>query len=134
MAKVWVLDTDTKGTGAEMVPLDRALEKKRSAPGNDRVSVIRRGRDHEPARDGDPDESGPRAPRRFKVVNAIRRQVLAEGIGAREVVELLEGIPSLADARVYVWEPEAEDWRPLTLREQKTLRASSSRKGVGVRP
>jgi hypothetical protein len=27
MAKVWVLDTETKGTGAEMVPLEKVLEK-----------------------------------------------------------------------------------------------------------
>jgi hypothetical protein len=27
MAKVWVLDTDTKGTGAHMVPLEDVLEK-----------------------------------------------------------------------------------------------------------
>jgi hypothetical protein len=28
MAKVWVLDTETKGTGAEMVPLEKLLEKR----------------------------------------------------------------------------------------------------------
>lgn len=27
MSKVWVLDTDTKGTGAQMVPLEKALEQ-----------------------------------------------------------------------------------------------------------
>jgi len=27
MAKTWILDTDTKGTGARMVPLEDALEK-----------------------------------------------------------------------------------------------------------
>ena len=27
MAKVWVLDTDTKGTGANMVPLERVLKR-----------------------------------------------------------------------------------------------------------
>jgi hypothetical protein len=27
MAKTWVLDTDTKGTGAHVVPLERALEQ-----------------------------------------------------------------------------------------------------------
>ena len=27
MAKAWVLDTDTKGTGAQMVPLEKVLEK-----------------------------------------------------------------------------------------------------------
>jgi hypothetical protein len=30
--KTWVLDTDTKGTGAQMVPLDKALERKEPEP------------------------------------------------------------------------------------------------------
>jgi len=32
MAKRWVLDTDTKGTGARMVPLDDVLEKPQPKP------------------------------------------------------------------------------------------------------
>jgi hypothetical protein len=122
MAKVWVLDTDTKGTGAEMVPLDRALEKKRSAPGNDRVSVIRRGRDPAPAEEREPAEDEARSPRAFKIVNALRGEVIAEGVDAREAVRLLDGIHSLVDVRVYVWDPGTEEWRPLTLREQGALR------------
>lgn len=35
MAKVWVLDTDTKGTGAYAVPLEKAL--KQPAPNTERV-------------------------------------------------------------------------------------------------
>jgi hypothetical protein len=31
-AKTWVLDTETKGTGANMVPLDKVLEKPEPAP------------------------------------------------------------------------------------------------------
>ena len=27
MGRVWVLDTDTKGTGAEMVPLDKVVKQ-----------------------------------------------------------------------------------------------------------
>jgi|SRR5829696_2633506 len=30
--KTWVLDTDTKGTGANMVPLEKVLEKPERAP------------------------------------------------------------------------------------------------------
>lgn len=30
MAKTWVLDTDTKGTGAHVVPLEKALEQPKS--------------------------------------------------------------------------------------------------------
>ena len=32
MAKTWVLDTDTKGTGARMVPLEDILEKPQPKP------------------------------------------------------------------------------------------------------
>jgi hypothetical protein len=122
MAKVWVLDTETKGTGAQMVPLERALEKKRAAPGNERVSVVRRGRDSSREREAEAAAPEGRSPRTFRVVNALTGQVVADGVGARDAVELLDGIPSLVDVRVYVWEHEAEQWRPLTLREQKALR------------
>jgi len=32
MAKTWVLDTDTKGTGARMVPLEDVLQKREPRP------------------------------------------------------------------------------------------------------
>ncbi|HUO72278.1 MAG TPA: hypothetical protein VMU39_16030 [Solirubrobacteraceae bacterium] len=32
MGKVWVLDTETKGTGANMVPLERVVQKRSSPP------------------------------------------------------------------------------------------------------
>ena len=32
MAKVWVLDTETKGTGAQMVPLEKTLKQPASEP------------------------------------------------------------------------------------------------------
>jgi hypothetical protein len=32
MAKTWVLDTDTKGTGAQMVPLEKVQKKNDDAP------------------------------------------------------------------------------------------------------
>jgi hypothetical protein len=53
MAKVWVLDTETKGTGAQMVPLEKVLEK--PAPKRERDSRSR-GRGTEPAK-------GPRSPK-----------------------------------------------------------------------
>jgi hypothetical protein len=46
MKKVWVLDTETKGTGAQMVPLEKVLEK--PAPKPERASRSR-GRRPEPA-------------------------------------------------------------------------------------
>ncbi|HEX2468303.1 MAG TPA: hypothetical protein VHJ54_08870 [Solirubrobacterales bacterium] len=123
MAKIWVLDTETKGTGAEMVPLERALEDKRSVPDRERASVVRRRpRRQRPEPRAPEAYQEPRARRVFRVVNAITGQSLANGADAREVVRLLDGMRSVADARVYVWEPDDAEWRPLTLREQKAIR------------
>jgi hypothetical protein len=116
MGKIWVLDTETKGTGAEMVPLERALERKRSAPKEERVRVVRR---RPPAGPQADEEPAPREPSRFKVVSALSGQVLAEDAEAREAVAALAGLRSLVDVRVYVSEPGG--WRPLTIREQKLL-------------
>jgi hypothetical protein len=120
MAKIWVLDTETKGTGAEMVPLERALRGKRSAPGRERIRVVKRKPDGSSA-EAPPTESAPRAPRRFKVTNALSGQTVADDASVAEVVELMDGMRSVADARVYVWEPDASGWRPLALREQQLL-------------
>jgi hypothetical protein len=123
--KVWVLDTETKGTGAEMVPLDKLRERNKSAPKESRVSVIRKRRGTGAE---DSEERGaaaePRQPPRFKLVNAISGQVVAEGVGAREIADRLAAMRSLFDARVYVWEPERGEWRALTLRQQRRLRAA----------
>ena len=121
MGKIWILDTETKGTGAEMVPLERALERRRSAPREERFKASRRG--SAPERHAAPDpreEATPREPSRFKVVSALSGQVLAEDATAREAVDVIAGLRSLVDARVYVHEPGG--WRPLTMREQKLLR------------
>ena len=120
MAKIWVLDTETKGTGAEMVPLERALRGKRSAPARDPVRVVKRrpdGSDVETPRA----EAESRGPRRFRLVNALSGQVLADDVLVDEVVEAMDGMRSVADARVYIWEPDVRGWRSLSLREQRLL-------------
>ena len=113
MGRVWVLDTETKGTGAEMVPLERVHEQS-----------ARRGR--HPVRAGRPAPPpsappAPRQPHRFRVVDVMSERVLAEDAGTRATLDLLDGVRSVVDVRVYVWEPEAEDWRALTFGEQKRL-------------
>lgn len=121
MGKIWILDTETKGTGAEMVPLERALGRRRSAPREKRSKASRR---HpaavRPAAPAPREDRIPREPSRFRVVSALSGQVLAEDATAHEAVEALAGLRSLVDARVYVHEPGG--WRPLTMREQKLLR------------
>lgn len=129
MAKTWVLDTDTKGTGAEMVPLESALARKRGAPQGERISVVRpKRRAAEPAPEAPPRR---RLPARFKVVDVLSRSVLAEDAGTRETVDALERVRSSVDVRIYVRDPESDGWRPLTLRETRLLwgfrtRAASS--------
>jgi hypothetical protein len=112
MAKTWILKTETKGTGAEMVPLESVLRK-----GSDTVPDFVLPPLREPA--GDPDES-PR-PHLFKVVDVMTREVLAEETDARTTVEVLEDVPSIVDVTVYVWDAKAERWRMLTFGETKAL-------------
>jgi hypothetical protein len=120
MGKIWVLDTETKGTGAEMVPLERALERKRSAARAERVRVVRRRPAPAPeAAPGLDEDARPREPSKFKVVSTLSGRVLAEDAEAREMVAALTGLRSLVDVRIYIREPGG--WRPLTLREQKLV-------------
>jgi hypothetical protein len=46
--KTWVLDTDTKGTGANMVPLEKVLEKPEPEPAPRRPAAVDRPRRAEP--------------------------------------------------------------------------------------
>src|SRR2546422_1020010 len=87
MRKVWVLDTETKGTGAEMVPLEKVLEKGSTSG---RGVIVPR----EPApRPAEP--AGPKTPPRFKVVDVMTRQVLAEAADTRAAGDLVAGGPHL---------------------------------------
>lgn len=113
MGKIWILDTETKGTGAHMVPLEKALKK--PAPRGEPL-VAPRSRRPRPA--GAPE---PRPPRRFKVVDVMSGQVLAEDADARATVEVLDDVGSVVDVRIYVWQPEAQRWRLLTHGERKKL-------------
>lgn len=113
LAKTWVLDTQTKGTGASMVPLEDVLKK----PGSDRVAgfVFHK---LEPREDPEPEPAGPHE---FKVVDVVSRQVVAEGVDAREAIQALEGVRSIVDVSISVWEPTAERWRLLTFGESRLL-------------
>ncbi|MGA2320511.1 MAG: hypothetical protein ABSG95_07180 [Solirubrobacteraceae bacterium] len=48
-------------------------------------------------------------------------RVLAEGVDARATVELLEGMSSVIDVRIYVWVQATRRWRLLRLDEQEAL-------------
>jgi hypothetical protein len=113
MGRIWVLDTETKGTGAEMVPLDKVQRKPAAEKEPFFVPPKPKPRPPKPA--------APRAPRRFRVVDVTTREVLADDAGARETVALLGDVRSIVDVTVSVWEPATERWRVLTLQEQRTL-------------
>ena len=113
MAKTWVLDTETKGTGAEMVPLEK-VQNKSARKGGRPVSAPK------PKPRSAPGPAA-RQPRRFKVIAASTQRVLTEDADARATVDLLAGIRSVAGVWIFVWRPTAKDWRLLTLPEKKLL-------------
>jgi hypothetical protein len=114
MAKTWLLDTETKGTGAHVVPLEQALEHGASEDRDLAVVVLERPRRA-------PKPSGAPAPLTFKVVDVMSARVLAEGVTASATVDLLADLRSVLDVRIYVWMQRAGRWRLLSLQEQKTL-------------
>jgi hypothetical protein len=82
--RAWVLDSGTKGTGAEMVPLDKVVKK--PAPKGEPVFVPPKPRPRPVA------APEPRQPRRFRVVDVLSTRVLAEDADARATVRALEGV------------------------------------------
>jgi hypothetical protein len=115
VAKTWVLDTETKGTGAHMVPLEALLRR----PGKERdLATVTFKRTERSAPDV---SSDPPAPLRFKVVDVLAARELGRDISASATVRLLEGMRSVLDARVYVWMASSGRWRLLTLDEHKLL-------------
>jgi hypothetical protein len=111
MSRTWILDTETKGTGAQMVPLDKVVKQPESKP-----LFVPRKRQPKP-----PPEPAPRPPRRFKVVDLSSRAVLSDEADARTTLDVLGGIRSSVDVNVSVWEPSTEAWRLLTLGEKQML-------------
>jgi hypothetical protein len=114
VAKVWVLDTETKGTGAQMVPLEKTLKQPAAEPARRRARPV-------PKRKPRTREAEPAPPRRFRVIDALSREVVAEDAGLAETVELLGDVRQPVDVSVYVWEAKAGDWRLLTRRELSLL-------------
>jgi hypothetical protein len=112
MRKTWVLDTETKGTGANMVPLEDVRTEQRAKP---RVDVAPKPRPRpEPA-------PQPKRPPRFKVVDVMTRRTLAEGADGRATVDLLKTVRSSVDVHISRWDDEAGTWRLLSLAEQRKI-------------
>jgi hypothetical protein len=116
MAKTWVLDTETKGTGAHIAPLRRG--RGATAAKLDLVQL------HPPARA--PDDAEQPAPdarreRRFKVVDVLSHERLADDVPARAAVDALAALRTPLDALVYMRDDKRDRWRLLSLGETKSL-------------
>jgi hypothetical protein len=112
MGTTWVLRTETKGTGASVVP----LEDTRTPPTVvEPVRVPRKPAPKEPA------PPAPAPPHRFRIVDVMSRAPIAEDVGVAGAVAALRGVRSVVDVAVYVWRPDREHWRLLTLSEQQAL-------------
>jgi hypothetical protein len=109
---VWVLDTETKGTGANMVPLERVLKR-----GSERVAgfALPERRQRPPAPPADT------KPHRFRIVDLMTRQVLADDVDARRAVATLADVRSIMDVTIYAWDEAAQRWTRLTFPEAKAL-------------
>ena len=127
------MDTETKGTGAHVAPLERAREPH---PDEDRLDLVtfRASRTHA----GEPATAGAalpaHAPLTFKVLNVMTSEVLVEGVDARAVVNLLEGFNSLVDVRIYARPAGARRWRLLGLDDQRVLWGFRGREAAAVTP
>lgn len=106
-----MLETQTKGTGANVVPLESTERK----PGSDAVAGF-----SFPELKPLPGPA-PRGPHSFKVVDVMTREVLAEDVDARAAVRALEDASSIVDVTVSVWDPDAERWRVLSFGEKQAL-------------
>jgi len=117
MAKTWVLETHTKGTGANIVPLehdaDPAPEQPRERSDKLWVPPKRTPRPAPPP--------APRKPRRFRVVEVTTQRVLADDASTRATVEALGEVRSSVDVAISVWSDKAGRWRLLTHGEQQAL-------------
>lgn len=108
-----MLDTQTKGTGATMVPLDSVLRK----PGSDAVPGFVLPELKPPV----PGPGPTRSPLEFKVVDVMTRELLAEHADTRTTLRALAQVRRIVDVTIYGWEPTAEHWRKLTFSEVSAL-------------
>lgn len=111
--KIWVLDTETKGTGANVVPLESTLRKPAAEATALYVPPKRAPRPAEPP--------APRPPRAYRLVDVTSNEVLAEDVDTRAAIRVLEGLGSVVDVRIYVRDETSGRWILLTLGEHKAL-------------
>jgi hypothetical protein len=116
MAKTWVLETHTKGTGANIVPLEEGAPAPAAEPREREPLFVPRKPAPRPA-----PAPAPKAPSRFRVVEVTTGRVLAEDAGVRATVELLRDVPSIVDVAIWTWSARHGRYVLLTHREQRRL-------------
>ena len=114
MRKTWVLDTETKGTGANIRPLEDAQPGSKDAK-REPIFVPPKPRRPEPP------PPAPKRPPRFRVVDVMTGQALADDADGRATLAALRGVRSVVDVRVSRWDHEGDRWRVLTLAELRAL-------------
>jgi hypothetical protein len=124
MAKVWVLDSETKGTGANMVPLEDVLAK--PAP---KKAPRRFGRKQRAETTAPTTAQVRRESRKFKVVDVMTNLVVAEGCDTRETVEVLKRFRSVVDVDILVWDPPFDRWRRLSMPDKRRIWGFRDRAG-----
>ena len=133
MAKTWVLETSTKGTGANIVPLDDEQDAPESPPVRERERLWV----HKPTNPRPAPEPEPKRAHRFKVVEITTHRVLAEDADARATIAALRDVHSIVDVTISVWSEKDNRYRLLTHGEQKTLwdlRDAQARQAAGAQP
>jgi len=113
MRKVWILDTETKGTGANVVP----LEKREREAKREREPIYVAPKPRRPP----PEPPAPRRPPRFRVVDVMTGRTLVDDADGRATVDALKGVRSVVDVRLSRWDDDARRWRLLSLAEQRAI-------------
>jgi hypothetical protein len=114
MGRTWVLHTETKGTGAQVVPLESV---RTNAPSRSQAVFVPR----KPSRAPKPQAPPLREAHRFRIVDLVTRETLADGASTAEAVEVLRELRSPVDVNVYLWREQPGHWRLLTQGEKRAL-------------
>ncbi|HEX5225942.1 MAG TPA: hypothetical protein VFW29_12510 [Solirubrobacteraceae bacterium] len=128
--KVWVLDTETKGTGAHVAPMRNSPPSART---EQPLSLVELGPPDGARGASSAPEPQPRAPLRFRVLDVMSSRVLVEDVGAHEAVAALERVPRAVDALVFVRSGPQGRWRLLSIEERRRLWAFRGRLADGAR-
>ena len=95
------------------MPLDRFEHPAEPKPGKVWVPPKRTPREPEPPKR--------RAPRRFRALDVVTREMLLDDGSVAEMLEMLREVEHANDVNLYVWEPERESWRLLSMAEQRLV-------------